>query len=132
MTIAHQAIHSSKAPEAIGPYSQAIKSGPWLFCSGQIPLEATTQKLVPGGIEEQTKKVLENLSYVIEQAGGSLQNVTKTTIFLQDLRDFQKVNQIYSSFFKAPYPARSTFAVQALPLGSLVEIEAVAYLGKDS
>lgn len=127
-----KAVHSPRAPGAIGPYSQAIQMGPWLFCSGQIPLDPASQQIVAGGIEEQTRQVLVNLRNVLEEVGGSLQNLVKTTIFLKDFSHFQAMNHIYSSFVQPPYPARSTFAVADLPLGALVEIEAVAYLEEKS
>lgn len=119
-------VQSSKAPKAIGPYSQAVMSGGFLFTSGQIPLDPTTMKLVPGGIKEQTRQVLENLKSVLEAGDLSFSHVVKTTIYLQDLGDFSQVNEIYSEYFTGEPPARSTVQVARLPLDSRVEIEVVA------
>jgi 2-iminobutanoate/2-iminopropanoate deaminase len=122
---------STGAPKPIGPYSQAVlidESG-LLFTAGQIALDAATGLMAPGGIEEQTAKVLENLKAVIMAAGGNMSCVVKTSIFLKEMADFQKVNEVYGRFFDTPpYPARSTVQVANLPKGALVEIEAVAKL----
>ena len=122
------AVHTNHAPEALGPYSQATQAGPWLFLSGQIPL-LTSGQLCPGGIREQTQQVLQNLQAVLEAAGGSLQNVMQTTCYLCALNDFQAFNEVYAQHFKAPFPARATVEVKALPKNALVEISALAYLG---
>ena len=119
-------ITTSHAPQAIGPYSQAIVAKPWVYCSGQIPLNPETQQIIEGTIEEQTQQVLQNLSAVLKAAGSDLSKVVKTTIFLTDLEMFQKVNTIYQKFFHDPHPARSTIQVSALPLGALIEVEAIA------
>jgi 2-iminobutanoate/2-iminopropanoate deaminase len=119
-------IKTDNAPQAIGPYSQAIEVDGMLFCSGQIPLDPATGKIVEGDIGVQTARVMENLKAVLEQAGGNLTNIVKTTILLKDLNDFQMVNEIYGSFFSEPYPARATFEVARLPMDSNVEIEAIA------
>jgi 2-iminobutanoate/2-iminopropanoate deaminase len=121
-----KAIQTHAAPAAVGPYSQAIEQDGWIFCSGQIGLEAGSGKLVEGGIEAQTRRVLENLREVLDAAGAGLRDVVKTTIFLTDLGDFEIVNRIYSEHFEQPYPARSTVQAPALPRGARVEIEAIA------
>ena len=122
-------IETAKAPAAIGPYSQAIKVGDFLYCSGQVPLVAETGELVAGGVEEQTRQSLENLKQVLAAAGVDFNSVAKTTIYLTDLGDFTVVNGIYASFCGEIAPARATVQVAALPKGALVEIDAVAYLG---
>jgi len=122
-------IETAKAPAAIGPYSQAIKVGDFLYCSGQVPLVAETGELVAGGVEEQTRQSLENLKQVLAAAGVDFNSVAKTTIYLTDLGDFTVVNGIYASFCGEVAPARATVQVAALPKGALVEIDAVAYLG---
>lgn len=121
-------INTKNAPAAIGPYSQAIKVNGMLFCSGQIPLNSETGKLVDGDISAQTKQVMSNLKAVLVEAGGDLSNIVKTTILLKDLEDFKVVNEIYGSYFKDPFPARATFEVARLPMDSNIEIEAVASL----
>lgn len=119
-------IQTHAAPAAVGPYSQAIEQDGWIFCSGQIGLDAATGKLVADGIEAETRRVMENLREVLAAAGAHLHDVVKTTIFLIDLKDFETVNRIYSEHFEQPYPARSTVQVAALPRGARVEIEAIA------
>jgi len=120
-------VKTTNAPAAIGPYSQAVRVGEWLFTSGQIALKPDgSEELLQKGIEEQTRQVLRNLAAVLEAAGGGLENVVKTTIFLADMNDFAKVNEIYAEFFKEHRPARSTVAVKELPKGALVEIDAIA------
>ena len=121
-------IETAKAPAAIGPYSQAIKAGDFLYCSGQVPLVPGTGELVAGGIEEQTNQSLENLQHVLGAAGVDFNSVVKTTIYLTDLGDFTVVNEIYASYCGEVAPARATVQVAALPKGALVEIDAVAYL----
>ncbi len=122
-------ITSLLAPKAIGPYSQAIETaGRTIYCSGQIPLDPATGELAPAGIEAQTSRVLENLSAVLEAAGAGFQHVVKTTVFLVDLADFPKMNEIYGQTFTRHPPARSTVQVAALPRGARVEIEAVAVI----
>ncbi len=125
-----EAVVSPKAPKAIGPYSQAVKVGPWVFCSGQLGMDPETGELVPGGIEAETRQALTNLQHVLEAAGATLDHVVKVTVFLQDIGDFAKMNEVYSAFFRAPYPARAAVQVAALPKGARVEIEAIAYLGE--
>lgn len=119
-------IQTEDAPRAIGPYSQAVKAAGLVFCSGQIPLDPATGKLVEGDVAAQTRRVMQNLEAVLAAAGSDLQRVVKTTILLTDLGDFAAVNEAYGSFFGDAPPARATFQVGALPLGSRIEIEAVA------
>ena len=119
-------ISTSDAPAAIGPYSQAIRSGDFIFCSGQIPLDPKTGDMVSDDIGAQTRQVLDNISGVLESEGLSLGDVLKTTIFLTDLGNFQIVNEIYGSYFNNQPPARSTVQVSALPKGARVEIEVIA------
>ena len=123
-------VHTAQAPAAIGPYSQAIRAGDYLFCSGQIPLLAQTGEIVAGGIKQQTRQVLENLLAVLTAAGLDFAAVVKTTIYLVDLADFAIVNEIYAGHCSDPAPARATVQVAALPKGVLVEIDAIAYFGK--
>ena len=119
-------IQTKDAPQAIGPYSQAIKVEGMVYCSGQIPLDPETGKLVEGDIGVQTARVMENLKAVLVSAGGDLSNIVKTTILLKDLGDFIKVNEVYGSYFSEPFPARATFEVARLPMDCNVEIEAIA------
>lgn len=120
-------IHTSNAPAAIGPYSQAIVTGNLVFTSGQIPLDPATGTVVAGAIEEQTKRICENLKAVLETAGTSLQNVVKTTCFLADMNDFAAFNAVYATYFTEK-PARSCIAVKTLPKNVLAEIEVIAEL----
>jgi 2-iminobutanoate/2-iminopropanoate deaminase len=119
-------ISTSEAPEAIGPYSQAVRSGRFLFCSGQIPLDPKTGKIVAGDIATQTRRVLDNIAAILKTEGLTFDNVVKTTVFLTNLGDFQTVNEIYGSCFKGQPPARSTVQVSALPKGADIEMEAIA------
>ena len=119
-------IQSARAPNAVGPYSQAVRCGGFVFSSGQIPLDPATGKLVEGSIDDQTRRVLDNLAAVLESAGTSLASVVKTTIYLTDLGDFAAVNRVYGSYFPTDPPARSTVQVAALPLGASIEIEVIA------
>lgn len=119
-------IHTDNAPKAIGPYSQAIRTGDFIFTAGQIPLDPATMKLVDGDVTVQTRRVLANLSNVLEAAGSSLGRVLKTTVFLADFNDFQAMNAVYAEFFGENPPARSTIQAAKLPAGALVEIEAIA------
>lgn len=121
-----KALHTDKAPAAIGPYSQAIEVNGMVFASGQIPLDPATGNVVEGGIKEQTCQALTNAKAIMEAAGLSLANVVKTTVFMADMADFAAMNEVYSTFFTEPYPARSAVAVKALPKGVLVEVECIA------
>ena len=123
-----QVIVTDKAPAAIGPYSQAVKAGGLLFCSGQIALDPVSGEMLQGTVEEETRQVLENLRGVLEAAGTGFERVVKTTIYLTDMADFPAVNQVYASFFDELKPARATVGVAALPRGARVEVEAVALL----
>lgn len=122
-------ISTSKAPAAIGPYSQAIEVAGLVYTSGQIPIAPATGKFVEGGIREQTRQSLLNVKAILEEAGLTLSDVVKTTVFMADMNDFADMNAIYSEFFSEPYPARSAVAVKSLPKGALVEIEVVASRG---
>ncbi len=121
-----KALHTESAPAAIGPYSQAIEVNGFVFASGQIPIDPATGELTEGGIREQTRRALANAAHVMAAAGTDLSHVVKTTVFLSDMADFAAMNEVYSTFFKEPYPARSAVAVKALPKGALVEVECVA------
>ena len=121
-----QRIQTANAPQAIGPYSQAICTDTLIFVSGQIPLDPATGQLIEGDIQVQTRQVMQNLQAVLAAAGSSLAHVVKTTIFLTDIEEFALVNQLYGEFFASDPPARSTVQVAALPKGARIEIEAVA------
>jgi 2-iminobutanoate/2-iminopropanoate deaminase len=121
-----QAVSTGAAPAAIGPYSQGIVSGDLVFCSGQLGLDPGTGELVDGGVEAQAERALRNLTAVLDAAGASPADIVKTTIFLADMADFAAVNAIYARYMPEPPPARSTFAVGALPKGARIEIEAIA------
>src|SRR5206468_10945021 len=132
VTIGHmkKIISTHDAPAAIGPYSQGVRSGSFLFCSGQIPLDPKSGEIVPGDIAAQTRRALDNIAAVLRADGLTFDNVVKTTIFLTDLGDFQTVNEVYGSYFKQDPPARSTVQVSALPRGAKIEIEAIADTGE--
>jgi 2-iminobutanoate/2-iminopropanoate deaminase len=120
-------IHTDQAPQAIGPYSQAVKFGNLIFLSGQIPLDPQTGQLIEGEIVAQTEQVLINLHAVLQAAASNLDRVLKTTIYLIDMNDFVAVNEVYGRFFKQLPPARATVAVASLPRGARIEIDAIAY-----
>ena len=120
-----KAMCSQKAPGAIGPYSQAIEAGGMVFVSGQLPIDAVTGVMAQDA-KEQTRQSLENVKHVLEEAGLTLNNVVKTTVFLEDMSLFAEMNEVYSTYFEAPFPARSAVAVKALPKGASVEIECIA------
>lgn len=126
--MAKQVVKTNHAPDAIGPYSQGIVVGSFVYTSGQIPLNPQTGEMVAGGIEEQTKQSLNNVKAILEQAGASMDNVVKTVVFLQDLKDFDQMNEVYATYFGDKAPARSCVQVARLPKDAKVEIEAVAYL----
>lgn len=119
-------VRTERAPAAIGPYSQAVKAGGFVFASGQIPIDPLTGQFVSGGVEEQTEQVLKNLTAVLEAAGSGLDKVVKTTVFLADMKDFAAMNEVYGRFFTSEAPARATVAAAGLPRDARVEIEAVA------
>lgn len=119
-------IFSEKAPAAIGPYSQAIEAGGMVFVSGQLPVDASTGEFAPGGVSEQTRQSLENMRHILTEAGLTMDNVVKTTVFLADMALFAEMNAVYSTYFEGAFPARSAVAVKALPKGALVEIECIA------
>ena len=119
-------INTKKAPAAIGPYSQAIQVGNLIYTSGQLPIDPATGVFPEGGIKEQTRQSLTNVKAILEEAGVSMSNVVKTTVFMADMGDFGDMNGVYAEFFSEPYPARSAVAVKTLPKGALVEIEVVA------
>lgn len=119
-------INTSKAPKAIGPYSQAIEANGLVITSGQLPIDPATGEFTPGGIKEQTRQSLTNAKAILEEAGISLANVMKTTVFLSDMNDFAAMNEVYAEFFNEPFPARSAIAVKTLPKNALVEVECIA------
>lgn len=126
-----QIIQTENAPRAIGPYSQAVVAGGFVFCSGQIPLDPQTGEFVAGGVAEQSEQVLRNLSAVLEAAGTSLGRVVKTTVFLADMNDFAAMNEVYGRYFTEHPPARATVEAARLPRDARVEIEAIALAGKE-
>lgn len=121
-----KAIATQNAPAAIGPYSQAIQAGNTVYVSGQLGIDPSTGNFAEGGTEAQTRQSLTNISNILKEAGLSMKNVAKVTVLLADINDFAAVNEIYKDFFEAPFPARSAFAVAALPKGGKIEIEAIA------
>ncbi|HEX5876664.1 MAG TPA: RidA family protein [Pyrinomonadaceae bacterium] len=125
-----QRVQTDNAPAAIGPYSQAIKAGGFVFVSGQVGFDPKTGEFVPGGVAEQTEQVLKNVSAVLEAAGSSLDRVVKTTVFLADMKEFSAMNEVYAKFFSDPPPARATVAAAGLPRDARVEIEVVALVSE--
>lgn len=126
--MSRKVVHTEKAPKAIGPYSQAIRTDTLVYTAGQVGIDPSTGELVSADVEEQTRQLLKNMQNVLEAAGSNIANVVKTTVFLKDMNDFAKMNSIYAEVFGENPPARSTVAVAGLPKGALVEIEAVALL----
>ncbi len=126
MTPGREAIHTDAAPAAAGPYSQAIRAGDLVFTAGQLGLDASSGELVSGGVAAQAERALGNLQAILEAAGSGLQDLVKVTVFLADIADWPAVNEVYARLVPEPFPARSAFAVRALPKDALVEIEAVA------
>lgn len=124
--MSREVIATTRAPAAVGPYSQAIKANGFVFTAGQLGLDPATGKLVEGDVTDQARQALKNLQAILEAAGSSLEQVVKVTVFLKDINDFKRVNEVYAEFFQANPPARSAVQVAALPLGGLIEIEAVA------
>lgn len=124
-------IKTEHAPAAIGPYSQAVRAGNFLFISGQIGINPSTGELVKGGVEEEVKRIMENIKAILHSVSATFDNVVKTTIFLKDINDFSRVNEIYGKYFPSDPPARSTVGVSQLPRGASVEIEVIAWIGSD-
>jgi 2-iminobutanoate/2-iminopropanoate deaminase len=121
-----QSITSKNAPAAIGPYSQAVKAGSFVFLSGQLGINPKTNEFVEGGVSEQAEQVFKNIKAVLSETGSDFEQVVKTTVFLADMADFAAMNAVYTQYFKEPYPARSAVAVRTLPKNALVEIEVIA------
>jgi len=121
-----KAIQTNSAPQAVGPYSQGIIAGNLIFVSGQLPFDPETGDFVPGGIREMTARIIQNMKAILEEAGSSLDQVVKTTVFLTDMGDFVDMNEVYADYFGNHYPARSTVQVAALPKNAIIEMEAVA------
>jgi 2-iminobutanoate/2-iminopropanoate deaminase len=119
-------ISTTDAPAAVGPYSQAVRVGSTIYCAGQIPLDPKSGQIVSGGVDVQTRRVMDNVTAVLKAEGLTMENIVKTTIFLMDLNDFQTMNEIYGSYFKQAPPARSTVQVAGLPKGARIEIEVIA------
>jgi 2-iminobutanoate/2-iminopropanoate deaminase len=119
-------IHTEKAPKALGPYSQAVEANGTLYISGQVPIDPATNRVVEGGIKEQTTQALKNIGAILEEAGYSYSDVVKSTCLLSDMANFSAMNEIYASFYTKDFPARAAFAVKDLPLGVLIEIETIA------
>ena len=125
----NRSILTDKAPQPIGPYSQAIRAGDFIFTAGQVPVDPAANKVVEGGVQAQTRRSLENVKAVLEAGGASLSDVVKVTVFLKDMNDFAEVNEVYAEYFTDNKPARSAVQVARLPLDVMVEIEAVARKG---
>ena len=125
-------IHTEKAPAAVGPYSQAVMCDGFLFVSGQIPLDPTTGELVQGNIEAQVRRIVQNMEFIVKEAGGELKDIVKTKIFLMDMKNFALVNSVYAEYFGDILPARSAIQVAGLPLGAQIEMEAIARIPDES
>jgi 2-iminobutanoate/2-iminopropanoate deaminase len=123
-----QSVATDQAPKAIGPYSQAVRAANLLFVSGQIPIDPSTGNLIQGDIAAKTRRVFENISAILKAAGGSLDNVARTTVFLADMNDFAAMNEVYAGYFNAPAPARSTVQAARLPKDARIEIDVIAVL----
>lgn len=124
-----EAVSTNSAPKALGPYSQAIRAGQFLFVSGQVPIDPSTGELVAGSIADQTRRALQNIGEILKAAGSSFQQVVRTTVYLADLMDFPVMNEAYAPFFTMPQPARSTIQAAKLPKDSRIEIDVIAFLG---
>jgi 2-iminobutanoate/2-iminopropanoate deaminase len=122
-------VRTDKAPAPVGPYSQAVLAGGWLFISGQIPIDPQTGRMVEGSFEDKVRRVLENIKAIVEAAGGSLKDIVKVTVYLRDISRFEEFNRVYSEYFKEEPPARVVVEVSNLPKGADLEVEAIAYLG---
>jgi 2-iminobutanoate/2-iminopropanoate deaminase len=125
----HSAVSTDAAPKALGPYSQAIKAGQFLFVSGQVPIDPATGEMVQGGVADQTRRALQNIGEILSAGGASFQRVVRTTVYLADLADFASMNEVYATFFTAPQPARSTIQAARLPRDARIEIDVIAFLG---
>ena len=123
------AVSTASAPKALGPYSQAIRAGPFLFVSGQVPIDPATGELVQGTIGDQARRALQNIGEILKAGGASFQHVVRTTVYLSDLADFPAMNEVYGTFFTVPQPARSTIQAAKLPRDARIEIDVIAYLG---
>lgn len=123
------AVRTGSAPEALGPYSQAIRAGQFLFVSGQLPIDPATGELIQSSIAEQTRRALQNIGEILTAGGASFQHVVRTTVYLADLSDFTAMNEVYATFFTAPQPARSTIQAARLPRDARIEIDMIAFLG---
>ena len=119
-------IACAKAPKAVGTYSQAVVAGNTIYVSGQLPIDAQTGEFPEGGVKEQLVQIFKNLQYILEEAGYSFDNVVKTTVYLTNMGDFATLNEVYSQFYREPYPARVAYAVAALPKGALAEVDVIA------
>lgn len=124
-----EAVYTDRAPKPVGPYSQAIKAGGFIFVSGQIPLDPSTGKLVEGSFEDKVRRVMDNIKAILEAAGASMDDIVKVTVYLSDIRLFSEFNRVYSEYFKGSPPARVVVEVSGLPLGAELEVEAIAYVG---
>ena len=122
-------VSTGSAPKALGPYSQAIRAGQFLFVSGQVPIDPATNELVGGSIADQTRRVFQNIGEILKAGGASFQHVVRTTVYLADLSDFAAMNDVYATFFKAPQPARSTIQAARLPRDARIEVDVIAFLG---
>ncbi len=122
-------VSTGSAPKALGPYSQAIQAGQFLFVSGQVPIDPATGQLVDGSIAEQTRRALENIGAILKAGGASFQHVVRSTVYLADLADFTAMNEVYATFFTAPQPARSTIQAARLPRDARIEVDVIAFLG---
>jgi 2-iminobutanoate/2-iminopropanoate deaminase len=122
-------VASGSAPQALGPYSQAIRAGQFLFVSGQVPIDPSTNELVGGGIAEQTRRAFQNVGEILKAGGASFQQVVRSTVYLADLNDFAAMNEVYATFFTPPQPARSTIQAARLPRDSRIEVDVIAFLG---
>jgi 2-iminobutanoate/2-iminopropanoate deaminase len=123
------AVSAAAAPKALGPYSQAIRAGQFLFVSGQVPVDPATGELIPGSIAEQTRRALQNVGEILSAGGASFQQVVRTTVYLADLSYFGAMNEVYATFFTSPQPARSTIQAARLPKDARIEIDVIAFLG---
>jgi len=123
------AVSTESAPKALGPYSQAIRAGQFLFVSGQVPIDPQTNALVQGSIGDQTRRVFQNIGEILQAGGASFQQVVRTTVYLADLGDFSAMNDVYATFFTAPQPARSTIQAARLPREARIEVDVIAFLG---